>query len=179
MVLVFHFPRISLCWNHSNSWAIFLLCPLQATVARPPRWPYRSRCPCCRWPRARSWCPASPRVSAQTSWWTWRLFSLGLTWTKTACSPGYRQTWPPPPKSNMVWHQIVKTRLWNSEVFGSSSGTEQRHRESMRLWRDGYLAALTPRNYKQTLTLADGGRLLVFFFFGPWFIQTHDGTSDF
>lgn len=65
----------------------------------------------------------------------------------------------------MVWHQIIKTRLWNSEVFGSSSGTEQRHRESMRLWRDGYLAALTPRNYKQTLTLTDGGKLLVFFFF--------------
>lgn len=91
-----------LCLNYSPSSTCTVLSPhvpclvrpLQATVARRPPWPCRSRCPCCPCPRARSWCPASLRVSARTCWWTWRRFCLGRTWTRTACSPGYRlQVW--------------------------------------------------------------------------------------
>lgn len=66
-------------------------------------------------------------------------------------------------------------------VFGRQSGTEQEYWENMQLLCDGYLTLLAPwGTKKQTLTLTDGGKLLVFSsFWGPGFTQTHDGASIF
>lgn len=141
---------------------------LQVSLARPPQWPSRSRCLCCRWARARSWCRASPRGSVQTFWWTWRMFCLGRTWTETACSPGYRQTQPPPEN----WFDS-KWRDWEFwRVYGLKSGTEQHYWENTLRLRDGYLTLLAPRGMKkQTLTLTDGGKLSVLSF--------NDGASAF